>query len=125
MIRAVVLVCASFLSALVLLGQNTLTCPATIGQARHPFDRISIYNGKQGGQEYELAPDDEKNVRGKVTQFWFLKDYRTMNIFLRCRYQGTEAVLAKDIAINVQTCTFAFDIDRKGTITGGRSFACR
>jgi len=119
MIRAVILVCVS----VVLRGQNTITCPAT--NAGHPFDRVSIYNGKQGGQEYELAPDDEKKVRAKVTQSWFLKDYRTMNIFLRCRYQGMEMVIAKDIPANIQTCTFAFDISPKGEITGGRSFACR
>jgi hypothetical protein len=123
MIRAVLLVSSTFLSALVLQGQNTIACPAT--SAGHPFDRVSIYNGKQGGQEYELAPDDEKKVRSKVTQSWSLKDYRTMNIFLRCRYQGTEVVITKDIPANIQTCTFAFDISPKGEITGGRSFACR
>jgi hypothetical protein len=48
-----------------------------------------------------------------------------MNIFLRCRYQGTEITIAKDIPANIQTCTFAFDISPKGEITGGRSFACR
>ena len=121
MIRLLVLICASLASA----TANDVTCPATIGQAKHPFDRVSIYNGKSGGQEYDLAPDDEKQVRGKVTQSWFLKDYRSMNIFLRCRYQGTEEVFSKDIPANIATCTFVFDIDRKGNITGGRSFACR
>ena len=123
MIRAAVLICASLVSALALPGQNTFTCPAAA--AGHPFDRVSIYNGKQGGQEYELAPDDDKKVGGKVTQAWFLKDYRTMNIFLRCRYQGTDTVISKDIPANVQTCTFVFDISAKGDITGGRSFVCR
>jgi hypothetical protein len=123
MIRVLALLCASFAVGPLLPGQNTVTCPATT--AGHPFDRVSIFNGKQGGQEYELAPDDEKKVRGRVTQSWFLKDYRTMNIFLRCRYQGTEMVISRDIPANVQTCTFAFDISAKGNITGGRSFGCR
>lgn len=111
------------MSALVLLGQDTFTCPAT--HAQHPFDRVSIYNGKQGGQEYELAPDDDKKVGVKVTQKWSLKDYRSMNIFLRCRYQGTDAVISKDIPSNIQTCTFVFNISPKGAITGGRGFVCR
>ena len=123
MIRPLILIFATLLGALVLSGQNSMTCPAT--NAGHPFDRVSIFNGKQGGQEYDLAPDDEKNVRGKITQTWFLKDYRSMNIFLRCRYQGTEAVISKDIPANVQTCTLTFDISPKGEITGGRSFVCR
>jgi hypothetical protein len=123
MIRSLQFVCVTVLSALVLHGQNAITCPAA--NAGHPFDRASIFNGKQGGQEYELAPDDGKKVRARVTQSWFLKDYRTMNIFVRCRYQGTEMVISKDIPANIQTCTFAFDISPKGDITGGRSFACR
>ena len=123
MIRALTLLCATLLGALVLPGQNTLTCPAV--NAGHPFDRVSIFNGKQGGREYDLAPDDEKSARGKITQTWFLKDYRSMNIFLRCRYQGTEMVTSTDIPANIQTCTFTFDISRNGKITGGRSFACK
>src|SRR4051812_14300227 len=91
----------------------------------HPFDRVSIYNGKQGGQEYELAPDDDKKAGTKVTQIWMLKDYRSMNIFLRCRYQGTQVVRTLDIPASLQACTFVFDISRNGKITGGRSFACR
>ena len=119
MIRVAILLGASLIAH----GQNLFTCPAT--NAGHPFDRISIYNGKQGGQEYELAPDDDKKVGVKVTQSWLLKDYRSMNIFLRCRYQGTEAVIARDIPANFQTCTFKFDISPKGAISGGRSFSCR
>lgn len=123
MIRSLQFICVTVLSALVLHGQNAITCPPA--NAGHPFDRVSIFNGKQGGQEYELAPDDEKKVRVKVTQSWFLKDYRTMNVFVRCRYQGTEMVISKDVPANLQTCTFTFDISPKGEITGGRSFACR
>nr|AUN37731.1 hypothetical protein [uncultured bacterium] len=118
----------SFLTAAVLLAQAPqavppLVCPPAAEQ--HPFDRVSIYNGKQGGQEYELAPDEEKKVGAKVTQTWILKDYRSMNIFLRCRYQGTQIVRAQDIPASFQTCVFEFDISRNGKITGGRSFACR
>ena len=123
MIRPLILICGTLWGALVLPGQSTITCPAT--NAGHPFDRVSIFNGKQGGREYDLAPDDEKKAGAKVTQSWFLKDYRSMNIFLRCRYQGTEATISTDIPAKFQTCTFVFDISPKGEITGGRSFACR
>jgi hypothetical protein len=120
MIKAAVLLCAS---VLVLKAQEPFTCPAM--SAGHSFDRVSIYNGKQGGPEYDLAPDDEKKAGVKVTQTWILKGYRSMNVFLRCRYQGTEAVISKDIPANFQACTFTFNISPKGEITGGRSFACR
>ena len=111
MIRAAILVCVSFS----LQGQNSIACPATIGPEKHLFDRISIYNGKQGGQEYELAPDEEKKVGAKVTQSWFLKDCRTMNIFLRCRYQGTEAVTSKDIPANIKRSGRRLTLRRRPT----------
>src|ERR1700674_4339809 len=57
------------------------------------FERISVYNGKNGGEEFELAPDTQQRARSSVLQTWNLKAYRTMNIFLRCRYQNTAAVL--------------------------------
>jgi len=38
------------------------------------------------GEHSDLAPDDENNTAGKIVQTWNLKDYRRMNIYLRCRW---------------------------------------
>ena len=120
---------------------GTLACPATIavvesakppngwgasgGQVERPFERVSIFNGKQGGQEYELAPDDEKKSNGKIVQSWLLKDYRSMNLFMRCRYHDTPAVLSIDLPLKLETCTFTFQLDSKGEFIGKSTLICR
>jgi hypothetical protein len=109
-----------------------LSCPATLtppgatgqGPARE-FERINIYNGKPGGEEYDLAPDDQTEARGKVTQWWFLKDYRSMNIFVRCRYRGTDAVTNLDVPAKYQKCSFTFQMDKKNNIIGKPEFSCK
>lgn len=126
-------------------GQNapaTLSCPETVdvaetatgikgwntgggGKTEHKFERVSIYNGKAGGEEYELAPDDEKKTGGKIVQTWNLKDYRKMNLFLRCRYHDTSVLLFSDLAPALTTCTFTFALDKNGNFIGKSSLQCR
>jgi hypothetical protein len=123
------------------LPDTSLTCPATlevaetaipvsgwqVGNAtgRRKLERISIYNGTNGSREFELAPDDQKEERNRITQVWHLTGYRSINIFLRCRYRGTQVVLSKDIPGSFKTCTFVFNSDKVGNISGTPSFACR
>jgi hypothetical protein len=94
-------------------------------RVKRSFERVSIYNGSDGAREYELAPDEERESRGRITQEWHLKGYRSLPIFLRCRYVGTEAVLSAGISNAVENCTFTFSTDRTGKITGRPSFTCR
>jgi hypothetical protein len=97
----------------------------TPSKTQHAFERISVYNGKSGGQEYDLAPDDEKRQRNRITQIWMLKGYRSMNIFLRCRYRGTSAILMMDLPPRIETCTLRFTIDSKSQIVGESEMECR
>ena len=107
-------------------------CPATLtpagatgpGVARE-FERINIYNGKPGAEEYDLAPDDQTESGRKITQVWFLKDYRSMSIFVRCRYRGTNAVTTLDVPAKYQKCSFTFEMDKKNTIVGKSEFSCK
>ena|SRR5579864_2679706 len=118
-----------------------LSCPETVavteavkpvsgweasgGQINRQFERVSIFNGKRGGKEYELAPDHEKKVNEKIVQIWDLKDYRGMNVFLRCRYHETPAVLAMDLPPKVATCTFTFQLNGKNEFVGKSTLLCR
>ena len=118
-----------------------LTCPETIkvsetatpianwkaatGQSERAFERVSILNGTPGAQEYDLAPDNEKNTAGKIIQTWNLKDYRTMNLFLRCRYHDTSATLFMDVPATYTNCTFTFTLDKKGNFLGKSNLLCR
>ncbi len=122
-------------------GASSVTCPATIevtesaslvpgwtsapGKRVRKFENASIYNGEPGGKEFELAPDEQKDDGAKVLQTWRLRGYRTMNVFLRCRYQDTAAALQIDLPLRIETCTFRFSITKKGAIVGSRELVCR
>jgi hypothetical protein len=102
----------------------TFTCPATVkvaettvanapwqvesGKTEHKFSRPSIYNGTPGKQEFELAPDNQEVAGSRIRQNWKLTDYRDMNLFLRCRYDGTVVTLVIDLPNPLKTCSFSF-----------------
>lgn len=72
-------------------GQTTaFACPASItvseraavpdgwsaeaGSSKHRFQMPKVYNGKPGGEEYELKPDGQKTVAKKTIFLWKLTD---------------------------------------------------
>ncbi len=119
------LCCAAF-------AAGAATCPAIITvtepsgvKKEHKFERISVFNGKSGGPEYDLVPDNEKKAGSRLTQMWFLNEYRSMPLFLRCRYTGTVSVLDLDLPMPLQTCSQSFNIDRSGRISGPFEMDCR
>jgi hypothetical protein len=71
---------------------------STSAKAERRFERVSIYNGKQGGE---------------------------MNLFLRCRYRGASVTLDMDLAAPLQTCTFTFELQKDGAIGGKPAAVCR
>jgi len=91
----------------------------------HKFLRPSIYNGTPGGKEYELAPDNEKSGGKRVRQEWNLSAYRDMNLFLRCRYAGTEVTAVADIPASLKTCEFTFRNVPGNQPVASPSFECR
>jgi hypothetical protein len=121
-------------------SQSELSCPAHLtiaetttspdgwtvrgSQAERPFERISVFN-EDSAHDYDLAPDDQKQDGSKVSQTWDLNSYRTLPLFLTCRYQGTAVVLVKELPRSVVTCTLNFRIDRNGEITGTSTMACK
>jgi hypothetical protein len=93
-------------------------------QAERPFERISVFN-KDRAHDYDLAPDDQGQDGNKVSQTWDLNNYRTLPLFLTCRYRGTAVVLVKELPRSVATCTLSFQTDRNGEITGTSTMACK
>jgi hypothetical protein len=130
--------------AFAVLGQSnppSLSCPSTLKVTEtasrvegwksistpkeHDFERVSIYNVDQEGREYELAPDDQARTAGKVVQTWRLQDYRSMKIFLRCRYHDTAVVLYTEAPRSLTRCTFTFALDKNGNFIGRSDLVCR
>lgn len=130
----------AILSAQPARAPQPLSCPATVTvnesitppspwQSRTPsvertFERISVYNGKDGGEEFELAPDDERKAGNSILQTWNLKPYRTMNIFIRCRYRNTGALLWMNLPAEIGQCKLRFQADSRGRIVGKSSMEC-
>jgi hypothetical protein len=132
-----------FSGAIAVLGQSpsSLSCPGTLKvtetaapiqgwrststQTEHDFERVSIYNVDKEGREYDLAPDNEARTGAKVVQTWNLKDYRSMNILLRCRYHDTAVVLHTEAPAALTRCTFTFVLDKNGNFIGKSDSVCR
>jgi hypothetical protein len=108
-------------------AEQPVHCPATIsaGGEQHSYQRISVLNGKPGGQEYDLAPDASQVRNQRVTQTWYLKDYRDMPLFLRCHYTGTREVRHLDLPSPLATCRQSFNLDKRGNLSGPYEMECR
>jgi hypothetical protein len=123
-------------------GQNAaFDCPASItvsetaaapdgwsaesGSSKHRFQMPKIYNGKPGGEEYELKPDGQKTAGKKTIFLWKLSDYRDLNLFVRCVYHGTPATVTADIPAALKTCTATLELSPKGDVIGRSEMACK
>jgi hypothetical protein len=120
------LVCALLL-ALPSSPAADVKCPESLseGGKTYAFQRISVYNGKPGGQEYDLAPDDESKSGKRITQLWKVQDYRSMPVFLRCRYHGTEKALVRDVPTGIDKCRQTIELTAKGDIVGRSEMSCK
>ena len=94
-------------------------------KSQHSFERISVYNVGAGGQEFDLAPDDQKEKGKKITQTWNVKDYRSLKVFMRCRYSDTSVVLLRELPSDITTCTLRFTYAASGIVAGESSMECR
>lgn len=120
------------------------TCPATItitetpsappsnqapwqaeaAKSEHKFVHPSIYNGNPGKEEYDLAPDDEQTQGKQIHQSWIAANYRTMNLFVRCRYAGTSATLVANLPPALKTSNYTFQNMGGNQPAGAPSFEC-
>lgn len=98
---------------------------AEAGSSKHRFRMPKIYNGKPGGEEYELKPDGQKTVGKKTIFLWKLSDYRDLNLFVRCVYHGTPATVTADIPAALRTCTATLELTAKGDVIGRSEMACK
>lgn len=122
-------------------GQTGFACPASItvsetaaapdgwsaepGSSKHRFQMPKIYNGKPGGEEYELKPDGQKTAGKKTIFLCKLSDYRDLNLFVRCVYHGTPATVTADIPAALKTCTATLELTPKGEVVGRSEMACK
>jgi hypothetical protein len=123
-------------------GQTAaFACPATLtvaetaapldgwaseaASSKHNFKMPKVYNGKPGGEEYELKPDGQKTAGRKTIFLWKLSDYRDLNLFVRCVYHGTNATVTADLPAALKTCTATLELSPKGEVLGRSEMACK
>ena len=78
-----------------------VSCPPTLNAP--PFERISVFN-KEGDRVYDLAPDDTKQLPGRIIQTWNVSDYRDLPVFLTCHYHGATRTITKPLPAPIRTC---------------------
>jgi hypothetical protein len=93
-------------------------------KAEHALQTAKIYNGNSGKDEYDLRPDDEAQKGKSLLLTWALKDYRTMNLFVRCFYYDTKATVTANIPASVNKCSVALEMKGDGTIVGKSQMKC-
>jgi hypothetical protein len=114
-----------------------LTCPARLGttvpagwtgtaSAREAaFLRISVLNRDKDGEEYDLAPDDDKRQGKQIVQHWKLGFYRELPLYLRCRYRGTEATVMRELPPGLKQCEFRYVAGAHGEVVSKPEVDCR
>jgi hypothetical protein len=118
----------------------SIACPASIAvnesvaallgwspesaKTRRAFERISVYNRDTAGREYDLAPDDQKQDGKRITQNWNVKAYRTMAVYVRCRYRDTSVALSQELPPAVGSCTFRYVAGSHGEVAAKPEMDC-
>lgn len=87
----------------------------------HAFSGITLVEGDRAKEMASPAPATlapERTVRrGRVmTQAWDFVGPRRENLFLICRYTGTQATIALDLPRDVHRCQFTFETDNRGAV---------
>ncbi len=100
----------------------------------HAFSGISLVEGDRAKEMASPAPatqaPDRSLRRGRSeTQQWDFIGPRRDNVFLICRYMGTQATIALDLPREVRRCQFTFEIDARGAMVDSPrtppQFLCR
>jgi hypothetical protein len=93
-------------------------------KSEHALQTAKIYNGNPGKEEYDLRPDDEVQKGKSALMTWVVKDYRSMNVFVRCYYYDTKATVTANIPAPVNKCSVSLETKADGTIVGKSQMKC-
>jgi len=100
----------------------------------HAFSGVSLVEGDRAKEMASpapatLAPDRSLRRGRSETQQWDFAGPRRENVFLVCRYTGTQATIALDLPRDVRRCQLTFETDSRGSMVEGPrnapQFLCR
>lgn len=123
------------------LAQQAFACPANLKlmqqpqappgwvglavSSEHVFKTAAVYNGEPGKAEYELKPDNESGLGRKLVLSWRLKDYRDMNLFVRCYYRDSSATVTASLPSRLTSCSVFLEMNAKNEIVGRSRMTCQ
>lgn len=100
----------------------------------HAFSGVSLVEGDRAKEMASpapatLAPDRSLRRGRSETQQWDFAGPRRENVFLVCRYTGTQATIALDLPRDVRRCQLTFETDSRGAMVedprSAPQFLCR
>lgn len=94
-------------------------------KAEHVLQTAKIYNGNPGREEYDLRPDDDAKQGKNLLLTWIVKDYRDMNLFVRCFYYDTKVTITANIPAAVNKCSVTLQMTASGQIAGKSQMTCQ
>jgi hypothetical protein len=138
---ATALLLASSGQALAAADPATLSCPTSIQTSETvipptPFRmdpsqtttrgllRASVLN-IEGGDEFELKPDQTFARSTKTILVWNLDSYRAHKLVLRCRYRDSGVKLSVDIPSELHRCEATLTLTRRNRIAGTSTVQCK
>jgi hypothetical protein len=97
----------------------------TAVKIEHLFKTAKIYNGDPGKDEFDLKPDDEAKRSKNLILSWSLKDYRDMNLFVRCFYYDTSVTVTANIPSTINKCSVTLELTSSNQIVGKPQMKCQ
>jgi hypothetical protein len=94
-------------------------------KAEHALQTAKIYNGNPGKEEYDLVPDDDVKQGKNALLTWIVKDYRQMNLFVRCFYFDTKVTITANVPPAINRCSVKLEMTANGTIVGKTQMTCQ
>jgi|ERR1017187_138988 hypothetical protein len=94
-------------------------------KTEHLFKTAKIYNGDPGKDEFDLKPDDQAKRSKNLILSWSLKDYRDMNLFVRCSYYDTSVTVTAYIPSTINKCYVTLELTSNNQIVGKSQMKCQ
>lgn len=94
-------------------------------KGEHPFKTAKIYNGDPGKNEFDLKPDDQTKQGKSLILSWTLKEYRDMNLFVRCFYHDTNATVTANVPSALTKCSVTLEMTSSNQIVGKSQMKCQ
>lgn len=72
-----------------------------------------------------MKPDDQAKRSKNLILSWRLKDYRDMNLFIRCSYYDSSVTVTANIPSTINKCSVTLELTSSNQIVGKSQMKCQ